>query len=178
MLFIKQCKSILYISILHCMPTVSHLFFFACGASFSEKSCSFFALFPILPHLSFLSATGAVWWWVVVRWSRCCSSSSKRRPAISQWPASPKKHSLNEAMALYRFCLMSRYGGHVFLFLHQSFGGDAVVGVYADVAGALQVGRVRSTLKLLVSSLMLSVNVLAVEFCPQAIVCKALKTKM
>lgn len=68
--------------------------------------------------------------------------------------------------------------GLFFLFLHQTFGGDAVVGVYADVAGALQVGRVRSTLMLLVSALVLSVNVLTVEFCPQAIVCKALKTKM
>ena len=64
------------------------------------------------------------------------------------------------------------------MFLCQTFGGDAVVGVYADVAGALQVGRVRSTLMLLASALVLSVNVLAVEFCPQAIVCKALKTKM
>lgn len=99
---------------MHYVPTLSRLYFFACGASFSEKSRSFFALFPILPHLSFLSATGAVWWSVVVRWSRSCSSSSKRRPAISQWPASPKIHSLNEAMTLYRFCLMFRYAGHVF----------------------------------------------------------------
>jgi hypothetical protein len=53
------------------------------------------------------------------------------------------------------------------LFLCQTFGGDAVVGVYADVAGALQVGRVRSTLMLLASALVLSGNVWAVGFCPQ-----------